>query len=176
MKHAAEFSRIAARFRVRRPVAHRRELASMESGFGVGVCLGNLLSSGERVWLDQSTPVDGDLVVVEYSDDWIRRVHDAVERESAEWQARWRRTDLVNGELPRCALKILQYRDGEPWLVCAQYAVRLARVGRIVGVVRHVEIGGVPILGSRGALRARAMRFALPIAAGVFGAVAAFCL
>jgi hypothetical protein len=168
-----EFSRLAARFRVRRPVSHRRELESMNSGYGFGVCLDGLLPRDARVWLDESQPAAGDLVVIEYSNDWIRKVLEAVERESPEWQEKWRRTDLVDGELPRCALKLFELRDGVPWLVCNQYSIRLARVGRVIGVVRHVELGGVPVLGSRGALRAQIARAAFPILAAALGAVAA---
>jgi hypothetical protein len=161
---AAEFAFLAADFSLRKPAKYPLGLTR---GVGRGVCLEPLLSGTSHVWFDPALePRDGDLVLVEYSDEWANRVLAAVEKESFEYREAWQASDCVDGVMPRLAAKLFRIRDGVPWLLCNAYAVRLERVGRVVGVARRIELDGVPLYGSYDAqTRGRSMFLHVVVAA-----------
>ncbi len=145
---STEFAARASHFRLRSPAS---STSGLLHGFSdKGVCLEPLLEGRCEAWFDpELAPTEGDLVLVEYTDEWIQRVRESVERSSADYREAWLSTDCVDGEMPRFAAKLYVERAGVPFLLCKDYAIPLDRVGAVRGVCRHVTVDGVPAYGSR---------------------------
>lgn len=136
----AEFARRAARFRLRSPARSTRGLirgVALEHG----TCLDPLMppdGTTEAFFDRELAPVDGDLCLIEYSNGWMERVQTAAAKDP-DFYAAWLKTDTINGVMPRLAAKLYVVRDGVPFVLCKDYAIKLERVGRVVGVCRALR-------------------------------------
>jgi hypothetical protein len=146
----SEFAAIAETFKLRDPST---AVGRMIVGTGKGVCLEPLLPERARIWFDPTVEAqDGDLVLIRYTDQWVQRLFEAAASASPEWRTAWRESDLVDGELPRFACKVLRIVNGAQWVLWKDAAIPLRGkhvVGSVVAVARHAELDGRPFLGCR---------------------------
>jgi hypothetical protein len=146
----SEFAALAETFKLRDPST---TVSRMICATGKGNCLEPLLPDRARIWFDPNVEAqDRDLVLIRYTDQWVQRMVEAAERASPEWRTAWRESDLVAGELPRFACKVLRIIGGKQWVLSRQAAIPLRGkyvVGSVVAVARHAELDGRPLLGCR---------------------------
>jgi hypothetical protein len=128
-------------FKIRHPVSKADGLIRAEL---VGDCLAPLLPAGSSAvaWVDPTMAADDyDLVAVHLHESWMQR---QVDHHNAAPDLEWIATNARHG-LPNVAVKTLRHAsDGTLWLTCAKMSYPLEGFGRVIGVVRHVELNRVP--------------------------------
>lgn len=146
-----EFTALSRAFRIRKPATTRAGLAR---GTGVGSCMLPLLGDGSA-WFDRElTPQRGDLVLVECHDEWVARLRASISCASSDLREAFRQ-ETMDGEPPRYVAKLYTVRDGKPRVVWNAGGVALERIGKVIGVARHIEVDGVPVYGSHDPRRLR---------------------
>jgi hypothetical protein len=141
-----ECARLApGRFRMPTP-AHRPP--PVRPSFARGACLGAAFPAGSVLWFEPSSPVDGDVVMVDVGP-VFRWVATAQARAGVEaWTdeaaaafvlhaaARYR-----NREAPHRLAKLYREADGEAWLICLEGAFR-AEPHTIIGRLTYAVVNG----------------------------------
>jgi hypothetical protein len=125
-------------YRLRSPAASFRGLCG--PFHSIGHCLAPLKLPGDFEWLDpEAVPQDGDLVVIAWGEETVRRITERVARD----------VDLLStygSEPVTLGTKLLRKFGSAYMLVCRDSVIPL-RDNRVLGVVRYIERGGVPIYG-----------------------------